>query len=70
MSILTFDLAFEFVVDTVTRQKRIRCVITAPPEDPQPGWEWPEELPKFTGLGSTMEEAILNAVTAYRNART
>lgn len=70
MSVLAFNLRFEFVIDTVTRQKRIRCIIIAPPENE----DWPYPRPRvredeFSGLGTTMEEAILNALSAYRDSR-
>lgn len=68
MSIISLDLTFDLVIDTVTRQKRIRCTIVALPEM-MDGWEWPAELPTYRGLGTTMEEAIQNALLDYRNAR-
>lgn len=69
MSIVAYPIQFELVVDTVTRQKRIRCSLTAEPEVVAPGWEWPLALPTYTGIGTTMEEAIQNAWAAYRTDR-
>lgn len=69
MSLVSFTLTFELVVDTATRQGRIRCTLVAPPETVEPGWEWPPELPKFIGIGTTMEDAIRDAFTNYRAAR-
>ena len=73
MSVLAFSLRFEFVIDTATRQKRIRCTVFAPSENADPSGLPADallrEAEEFTGLGTTMEEAILNALAAYRNTR-
>ena len=60
---------FELVVRTDPRSITVRCTLTFEPDDPQPGWEWPEQLDTFSGEDVTLDGAMRAAWQAFRASR-